>query len=106
MPTYVFVNTKTKKQFEEFMSISAKETYLKENPHVQQVLTPTALVSMIGSLDGKTDSGFKEVMSKIAENHPVSPLADRYGKKSIKDIKIKETREKHRKKREEKLKRK
>lgn len=101
MPTYVFVNTKTKKQFEEFMSISAKEVYLKENPHVQQVLTPTALVSMVGTLDGKTDSGFKEVMSKIAENHPVSPLADRYGRKSSKDVKIKEVREKHRKKRED-----
>jgi len=101
MPTYVFVNTKTNKQFEEFMSISAKETYLKENPHLQQVLTPTALVSMVGSLEGKTDSGFKEVMSKIAENNPSSPLAEKYGRKSIKDVKIKEVREKHRKKRED-----
>ena len=101
MPTYVFVNTKTNKQFEEFMSISAKETYLKENPHLQQVLTPTALVSMVGSLQGKTDSGFKEVMSKIAENNPSSPLAEKYGRKSIKDVKIKEVREKHRKKRED-----
>jgi len=101
MPTYLFVNTKTKKQFEEFMSISAREEFLKENPHIQQVLTPTALVSMVGSIDGKTDSGFKEVMSKIAENNPSSPLADRYGRKSIKDVKIREVREKNRKKREE-----
>lgn len=101
MPTYVFLNTKTKKQFEEFMSISAKEQYLKDNPHLQQILTPTALVTMVGSLEGKTDNTFKEVMSKIAEKHPASPLAERYGKKSSKDVKIKQLREKHRKKRKE-----
>lgn len=83
------------------MSISAREEYLKENPHIQQVLTPTALVSMVGTVGGKTDAGFKEVMSKIAEKHPASPLADRYGRKSTKEVKVKEVREKHRKKREE-----
>ena len=101
MPTYVFVNTKTRKQFEEFMSISAREQYLKDNPDIQQVLTPTTLVSMVGSLESKTDSGFKEVMSKIAEKHPASPLAEKYNRKTSKEVKIKEIREKHRKKREE-----
>lgn len=102
MPTYVFVNTKTKKQFEEFMSISAREQYLKDNPDIQQVLTPVPLAYMgVGSHDGKTDNTWKEVMSKIAEAHPASNLANRYGKKSTKEIKTREAINKHAKKQRE-----
>ena len=35
-------------------------------------------------------------MSRIAEAHPTSPLADRYGKKSIKQVKTREVIKKHR----------
>ena len=44
----------------------------------------------------KTDGGWKDNLSRIAEAHPTSPLADRYGKKSTKDIKTKQVVEKHR----------
>jgi len=37
----------------------------------------------------------KEVFAKAAEAHPNSPLADRYGKKSIKEIKTREVLKKH-----------
>ena len=37
MPTYDFVNTETGEEFEEFMSISAREQYLKDNPKIQQM---------------------------------------------------------------------
>jgi hypothetical protein len=36
-------------------------------------------------------------LSRIAEAHPTSPFADRFGKKSIKEIKTKQVIEKHRK---------
>ena len=36
MPTYDFLNTKTGKEFSEFMSISEKETYLKHNSHIHR----------------------------------------------------------------------
>ena len=34
----------------------------------------------------KTDDGFREVLSKIAEQNPNSPMADTYGSKSVKDV--------------------
>ena len=36
MPTYRFVNNETGEEYEDFMSISALETYLSENPNVTQ----------------------------------------------------------------------
>ena len=33
----------------------------------------------------KNDAGWKENLSRIAEAHPRSNLADRYGKKSVKN---------------------
>ena len=47
-------------------------------------------------MDGKTDSGWKEVMSKVSEAHPNSPLAERYGKRTIKETQIETVRKKHR----------
>ena len=54
------------------------------------------IVSSVGSVDSHTDNGWKEVMSKAAEAHPESPLAERYGKKSVKDTQIEKIRKKHR----------
>ena len=47
----------------------------------------------------KNDSGWKDNLSRIAEAHPTSALADRYGKKTIKQLKTKQVLEKHRKRR-------
>ena len=41
------------------------------------------------------DSGWKDNLSRIAEAHPRSTLAERHGRKSIKDIKTKQVVEKH-----------
>ena len=106
MPTYLFVNTKTGEEFEEFMSISGKAEYLKKNKHIQPLLTPVTIIGEMRSLDSRTDSTWKEVLSKISEKAPSSPLAEKYGKKkSIKEVKTQEIREKHKKRREKELKR-
>ena len=88
MPTYTFKNKKTNTVYEDFMSIAEMEK-LKKKKHME-LLPPTTvnIVSSVGSLDGKTDNGWKEVMSKISEAHPNSHLADQYGKKSVKDTQI------------------
>ena len=95
MPTYTFENTKTGKVYDEYMSISDRETYLEQNPHVKQLITKINIVSGTGGL--KNDQGWKEMQSRIAEAHPASPFADKHGKKSIKEIKTKQVIEKHRK---------
>ena len=78
------------------MTISDMEKFTKKK-HIK-LLVPTQMniVSSVGSVDSKTDSGFKEVLSKAAEAHPNSPLAERYGRKSVKQTQIDRVRKKHR----------
>lgn len=96
MPTYEFLDTDTGEEFEAFMSISAREEYLKENPHIQPLVTAPAIVSGIStSTTNRVPDGFKEVLSKVAEAHPASEVAHRYGKKSIKEVRTREIVRKH-----------
>jgi len=94
MPTYTFEDTNTGEVFETLMRISERDEYLQQNPHIQQIITGAP--SIVGGTGGmKNDSGWKENMSRIAEAHPGSPLADRYGQKSTKEIKTREVLKKH-----------
>ena len=88
MPTYRFYNSKTKTEFEDYMTISDMEKFTKKK-HIK-LLPPTQMniVSSVGSIDGKTDSGWKEVMSKVSEAHPSSPLAERYGKRTVRQTQV------------------
>ena len=96
MPTYNFHNTKTDEKWTEYMSISEMEEFIKKK-HIK-LLMPTQLniVSSVGNVDSKTDSGWKEVLSKVSEAHPASSLAQQYGKKSVKDTQIDSVIKKHR----------
>ena len=95
MPTYRFYNKKTKEEYTDLMSISEMEKFIKKK-HIE-LLPPTQMniVSSVGTLDGKTDNGWKETLSKISEAHPDSHLANQYGKKSVKDVQISNMRKKH-----------
>ncbi len=97
MPTYTFHNIQTGVVEEKVMKIAEKEQYLKDNPSVEQVHTGINIVAGVGGI--KSDSGWKDNLSRIAEAHPRSSLAERHGKKSIKDIKTKQVVEKHMNKR-------
>tara|TARA_B100001057_G_scaffold433421_1_gene462305 strand:- start:2672 stop:2977 length:306 start_codon:yes stop_codon:yes gene_type:complete len=96
MPTYTFENTKTGEVYDDMMSIAEKEAFLKKNKHIKQAIVPINIVGGIQGITHKTDGGWAENMSRIADAHPTSPLADRYGKKSIKDIKTQQVIKKHR----------
>jgi len=98
MPTYLFRDTKSGDVLERIMSISAREDFLKENPHLETIIQAPMLVSSVSTSNFKSNkvpSGFNEVLSKVAEAHPTSPVADRHGKKSIKDVKTREIVKKH-----------
>ena len=95
MPIYTFYNNKTKKQFDEMMSIAEMEEYKDKNPHIVQRITGINIVSGVGSI--KQDGGWKENLSRIAEAHPKSALADRYSRKTIKQSKTEAVLSKHRK---------
>lgn len=97
MPTYTFEDTNTGDVYEMTMRIAERDDFVKDNPHMKQLITGAPMV-VSGSGGIKTDNGFKEVLSKAAESHPNSPLADRYGKKSAKEIKTQQVLDKHRNK--------
>jgi hypothetical protein len=90
MPSYNFRNTETGEVTEEWMSISQREEFLKANKNLEPYIDSPAVFSYstIGdTLGARTDNTWKEVMSKIAEAHPVSELAKRHStNKSIKRI--------------------
>ena len=94
MPTYEFLNTETGEEFEVFMKISEREEYLKNNPHIQSIISAPALVTGV-STSNKVPDGFKEVLSKVAEKHPTSKVAEKYGRKSIKQVKTEQIVKKH-----------
>jgi hypothetical protein len=96
MPTYSFINTETGEEFDMFMSYSARETFLEENPIIQTQVTAAAIVSGVStSTQYRVPDGFKEVLSKVAEAHPTSHVADKHGKKSIKQVKTEQIVKKH-----------
>jgi hypothetical protein len=68
MPTYRFLNKTTNEEFEDFMSISALEGYLRDNPHLVQLVNGSpAIVS--GRGQGKPDQGFRDVLREIKKKH-------------------------------------
>jgi hypothetical protein len=87
LPTYEFLNTETNEEFEVFMKISEREEYLKSNPHIKPLLTAPAIVSGVGSGGDKKLGGFKEVLQKVGEKYPTSPVGEKYHSKSIKEAK-------------------
>ena len=97
MPTYRFENTKTGESTEELMSISEMDKH-KKKKHIN-LLPPTQMniVSSVGQIDSKTDSGWKDHLSRIAEKHPESNLGKRYRRQGVVESKTKNILEKHRK---------
>lgn len=91
MPRYDFLNTETNEIEEHMMSYTKLDEFKENNPHLKQQISALNIVGGTGDRV-KTDAGFKEVLSKIGEGHPSSPLNTN---KSIKDIKTKEIVKKH-----------
>lgn len=74
MPLYEFIDTKTEERFERFMSISSREDFLKENPHIHPILSAPPLVDPVSIGVRKPDQGFKEVLQRIDKLTPGSKL--------------------------------
>jgi hypothetical protein len=91
MPRYDFLNTETNEIEEHMMSHTKLDEFKENNPHLKQQISAFNIVGGTGDRI-KTDSGFKEVLSRIGDAHPGSSLNTN---KSIKDIKTKEIVKKH-----------
>ena len=95
MPSYSFKNNDTGEEFEQILSMSEREKFLEQNPHIHQLPSLFA-TSASGTGDRiKNDDGWKENMARIGEAHPGSPIADRYTKATTKDINTRNVLRKH-----------
>lgn len=85
MPTYTFIDKKTQEIFDVIISMSELDEYKKEFPNHERYFDEAP--SIVSGSRSNTDSGFKDVLTKISEAHPNSALADQHLRKSIKQLK-------------------
>jgi len=68
MPTYKFINNETGEEFEDFMSISTLDVYLKENPNITQLVNGAPMIAS-GRGMGKPDQGFRDLLKDMKKKH-------------------------------------
>jgi hypothetical protein len=64
MPTYRFINNDTGEEFEDFMTISDLDEYLKSNQNITQLVNGAPLIHSGRGL-GKPDNGFRDLLKDI-----------------------------------------
>ena len=95
MPIYTFYNKRKKKEFTEMMTISEMESYLKKNKQITQRISGVNIVAGVSGMSYRSDGGWQEVKSKIAEAHPTSPFGRANRKRGIKEVKTEQVVKKH-----------
>lgn len=79
MPSYTFLNTETGETFTSIMSMSEREEYLAQNPHVQQqIVSAPALGDSIRLGLRKPDDAFRDRLKEIKKAH-----STRYTKSTV-----------------------
>ena len=66
MPTYKFKDNITGDEFEKWMYMAERESYLAENPQLTQMPTLLHAVSEIGNWQNKTNSDWKHIINRAA----------------------------------------
>ena len=74
MPTYRFKNNDTGEEFEKFMSISAREEYLQQNPHISTLVNGAPGIGDAVRLGRGDLGGFKDVLKNIHRRNPGSKM--------------------------------
>lgn len=87
MPIYTYIDPDTNEPFDELWSYESHKQFLADNPDIKQILHAPAIISGIAGVTHKNDSGFNDMMGRIAAANPTSPLAEKYGSKGIKESK-------------------
>ena len=94
MPTYTIRNKETEESFDIFCTYPELQEILENDNNLIHMLSAPAIVG--DHVVNRMDGGMKETFSRIAEAHPNSPLADRFGSsQNNKQKKIQELGKKH-----------
>lgn len=88
MPLYQFRVKETDEVFEEMFTYDQMKSFLVENPEFEQIIGAPAIISGVSGLTYKNDSGFNDLLSRIGQANPHSPLAQTHGDKSITATKV------------------
>ena len=72
MPLYEFRNTETNEVFEKSMTVSDREIYLQENPHIKQIHTSGINAVSDAGTKNRVPDGFRDVLRNIKKHHPRS----------------------------------
>ena len=94
MPTYTLRNKEFGTEKDIFCTYDELQEMLKKNKQLVHVLSAPALVG--DHVVKRMDGGMKDTFSRIAEAHPNSPLAERFGDgKTNAQKKVREVAKKH-----------
>ena len=69
MPMYTFTNTETEEVFTEMMTISARDEFLTNNPHIKQNLATPGFADPVRLGVRKIDRSFNDVLIKAKSAH-------------------------------------
>lgn len=90
MPLYEFRIKETGETFEEYFTYEQKKAFLEDNPEFEEIIGAPNIISGIAGITHKTDSGFNDLLNRIGNANPHSPLGQQHGDKGIKATKVRE----------------
>ena len=90
MPIYEFKLKETGETFEEFFNYQQKIDFLEDNPDIEEIIGAPHLISGIAGVTHKNDSGFNDLLNRIGNANPYSPLGEQHADKGIKSTKTRE----------------
>lgn len=90
MPLYEFRIKESGETFEEYFTYDQKKEFLEDNPEFEEIIGAPNIISGIAGITHKTDSGFNDLLNRIGNANPHSPLGQQHGDKGIKATKVRE----------------
>ena len=78
MPSYNFIDENTGEVHVLVMRMSELDNFKKENPHMNQKLTPTTIIGGVSTSSGKLPEGFKDTLREMKKKHPLSTGVDNF----------------------------
>lgn len=77
MPQYTFQNKVTKDEWTETLTIAQRDSFLENNPDVQQLIVSAPSFGSVERLGlKKPDQSFREMVSYIKKRNPGSTIRD------------------------------
>ncbi len=73
LPNYTFKNLNTGEEFTVSMTMADRETYLTQNPHLEQLIVSAPAFSSRAAM-GKPDDSFRDVLRSIKRRNPRSNI--------------------------------